>query len=542
MSEPQNDNPIRVQTRQPPIESLDRVRDHAYATRKLVSWDRLGILIDEGPTTVVTLLLAQDEVVSAVRFALSVADSVEAIREYRKLGASAELRCWQGCRLTSSQLRNLQELTNVWCASASQRSECTEKQLKTFFARLEEGSLRKGREASVSAAVRYQVLLDAHGRCMFEGCGADLTLDPTTGKRGNFATLAHNIAASERGPRGVLFLSDQLAADPDNILLLCETHHRLVDTVAKVDYPAAKLSEMRRRFCANANSLLDGLVLAPLPAYCVLWPVHGQTTSSPSSQEITQSMKLVGARLDGHLQLLEANEMLGRDEGLKQFWSEMSSSIARAAERLLMQARGKDYRAALFAMGTMPALIALGAKLGNKCQITPMLLNREKGAWFWPDDEPRGEFWSIQGVDQLLEREKEVCLLLGLTALPAAMQVTAKSLGMPTVLICAKVEYMGNGALGHPEDGNAFRQRSQVMLHEFRNTYGVERIHVLPCASNAACVFFGQAFDNYHPELVIYDFDAGGGGMQAKMIIRNVAQTCVIEAVDDWVGLGAGSS
>ena len=137
----------------------------------------------------------------------------------------------------------------------------------------------------------------------------------------------------------------------------------------------------------------------------------------------------------------------------------------------------------------------------------------------------------IDGMDQLSEREGEVCLLLGLTAVPNVMRMTSESLGLRTVSVVASAEYLGNGALGHPEDGNVLRQRMQELLHRLRDGHGVDRVHVLPCASNAACVFFGQAFDSYHPELVVYDFEGGGGAMAARLRIRNVESACEIEAV-----------
>ena len=99
----------------------------------------------------------------------------------------------------------------------------------------------------------------------------------------------------------------------------------------------------------------------------------------------------------------------------------MGTTVERTAADIEMQAHGEGYRAALFAMGLMPALIALGAKLGNKCDITPMLRCREDGLWYWPVNEPRGEFYSIDGMDRLSDREDEACLLLGLTAVPEAM-------------------------------------------------------------------------------------------------------------------------
>ena len=246
---------IVVQTHDPPMTGLDSVTDHAAAVRALVTWDRVGVLMDEGPQAVVTVLLKGEEVVSASRSCLGAAESVDALRAYKKGSAEpkkpTELRCWQGHAMTRAQTRSLSELTAVWRESFGQRKEQTEVEWRAFFEDLERGTRSRGRAATIGVSTRNQVLLDAHGRCMFEGCGVDLTEDPVTGIRGNFATLAHNVAASEGGTRGALYLSGRLADDPENIMLLCDKHHRLVDSIAKADYPAA-------RAIGDAASLLRG--------------------------------------------------------------------------------------------------------------------------------------------------------------------------------------------------------------------------------------------------------------------------------------------
>lgn len=135
----------------------------------------------------------------------------------------------------------------------------------------------------------------------------------------------------------------------------------------------------------------------------------------------------------------------------------------------------------------------------------------------------------INGLDQLSDCEDKVCLQLGLTAVPKSMHSTAESLGMNVVSVIARTEYLGNGALGHPDDGASFRQRMQELLHRLRDMHGVQTVHVLPCASNAACVFFGQAFDSYHPDLVIYDFASEGNGMAPRLKITNVNNECQVE-------------
>ena len=524
--------PTVTQTREPPMTGLDAVKDHAAAVRALVSWDRVGVLMDEGPQAIVTVLLEGDAVVSASRFCLSAADSVNALRAYDQgLAAPMELRCWQGSTMTGEQTRNLAELTTIWRDSSGQRKEQAEEDWLTFFGDIERDTRKKGRGTGITGLTRNQVLLDAHGRCMFEGCGADLTEDPVTRVSGNFATLAHNVAASEAGARGVLYLSGSLADDPENILLLCDTHHRLVDTVARADYPATELSAMRRRFRRASTTQLDALALAPTPAFCVAWPVHRQRIALPSSQQVARALKPIGARLDGQLRTVNDNEAVLRSlEGVG-LWDAMATAVEQTAADILLQAHGKGYRAALFAMGLMPALISLGAKLGNKCEITPMLRYRENGLWYWPVNEPRGEFYSIEGMDRLSDLEGEACLLLGLTAVPKAMRSTVESLGMGVVSVVARTEYLGNGALGHPDDGASFRQRMQELLHQLRDAHGVQRVHVLPCASNAACVFWGQSFDSYHPELVIYDFAPMGGCMVPRLRIVNVNNESKVEAV-----------
>ena len=525
------------QMHEPPMAELDAVKAHAAAERALVSWDRVGVLMDEGPHAVVTVLLKGDTVVSAARFCLSAAESVDALRAYNEMPAvPMELRCWQGHAMTGEHTRDLAELTIVWRESSGQGKEQTEEDWRAFFEEIETNTLRRGRGAGISVPTRNQVLLDAHGRCMFEGCGADLTEDPVTHMRGNFATLAHNVAAAAGGTRGVLHLSGSLADDPKNILLLCDTHHRLVDTVAKADYPAATLSEMRRRFCEAGTTLLDALAFAPMPAFCVAWPVHRQRIALPSPQQVGRALRPIGARLNGALRTVNDNEAVLRSlEGVG-LWNAMATAVEQTAADILLQAHGEGYRAALFAMGLMPALIALGAKLGNKCEITPMLRYRENGLWYWPVNVPRGEFFAVEGLDQLSDQEAELCLLLGLTAIPEAMRSTAEALGLGVVSVLARTEYLGNGALGHPDDGASFRQRMQELLNRLGDAHGVRRVHVLPCASNAACVFFGQSFDSYHPELVIYDFAREGGCMVPCLGIANVNNESKVKAVGTVTG------
>ena len=239
---------------------LNEVRDHAAAVKLLIQWERVGLLFDDQLSNVILVLEYQEDLVGVVRFCLSIEESVEAVLAYQSRTDDLELRCLQGRSITADELVDLKRLTTVWQESDSQSVAVSIDEITKFFQRLENRARSKGRGRDISADTRRQVWFDAHGRCMFEGCGIDLTLDPVTGQRGNFAYLAHNIASSESGARGVLYLSGLLADDPRNVLLLCDTHHRLVDVIAKADYPVARLSKMRAQFCRDADGLLERFI------------------------------------------------------------------------------------------------------------------------------------------------------------------------------------------------------------------------------------------------------------------------------------------
>jgi len=395
---------------------------------------------------------------------------------------------------------------------------------------MEQQAKTTGRGQDIGAETKRKVMQESHGRCMFKGCGQDLGLDELTGTEGNFSYLAHNIASAESGARGVEVLSEKLSNDPKNILLMCDKHHRLIDKVAAVSYPASLLSEMRREFCDTVDELLNGLSFDPIPAYSVLWPVHGQVVSQPSELQINQCLNKMGARLDGRINDISNNETLLRESSPDLMQPLMIEAINIASENITLQSRASNYRTGVSAFGPMPALIGLGARIGNKNEITPMLRYRDDGHWGWPADQATAKFYEFMQLESLADNEPDIVVSVAFTAFPKILEIAssdiANNLGAKVVLVKAKDNQMGNGCLAHPKNGTEFMKDMQELFLKLRDRHGVLRIHILPCASNAACVFLGKAFDNHHPDLIIYDFEEGT--MVPKFRISNENSKCVI--------------
>lgn len=517
MTNVNNETDLLVQSQFPPLDDLGLVETHMKLADSTTTWDSVGILIDEGEANQLIILLSNSKPVSVFRICLTEKESITAIQLFNRGSGKVFLGYNQERQLTKQQITSLDTLATIWASIADQTANISAVELKKFFGRQTKENKKKGRGKDFSTATKRKVLQYSHGRCMFEGCGLDLQLDDLTGYSGNFGYLAHNVGSSEYGARGGKVISKLLSDDPRNILLLCDKHHRLVDKIAAADYPSIRLSEMRREFKRTADRLLGGLSYEPLPTYAILWPVGGHPIASPTDLQISQALLAVNARPEGPLNILsENNELLMAMES-KKGWSLLPNMINSVATKILQQTRSKQHKAALFAFGAMPALIGLGAMLGNKEQITPMLRYRDSGTWAWPLEQPKGNVVSIKINNPLVESDREIAITLSLTARPKHFDRFIESNNLKEISIEPLDGVFGNGSIGHPEDGKGLMGEIHKLLHQLVSENGIEKIHLLPCASNAACVFVGKAIDNYHPECIVYDFE--GDSMVPRIII-----------------------
>lgn len=523
---------LDLQTAFPPLESLDELTEFIQKIKdQHITWNKIGILIDDGPKSIILFLINDKELKVVFRIAVATGEYLEVLKHISPKLNNIEFRSIQGYQITHCDLISFEALKHLWTLAQEQSELLTVKKLKALVKKLEKPILKKGRGKKFSSPTTNAVLFASHGRCMFEGCAVNVNRDEITGASGNYAYLAHNVAASEQGPRGVLFLSGEQADNPDNVLLLCDKHHRLVDKIATPDYPAHKLSQMRANYINSANKLLNSLSFHPVAVYSVLWPVQKARISAPSPLQINQSMNKLDWRMHGEPNSLSDNESLLRRLQAEVVWNILVDEINDVAEKILQQTHSSNYRAALFVFGLMPAVIALGAKLGNKNELYPMLRYRDGGQWTWPLDTPREEqVYDVNGVGSLGEDEGEIIVTLAFTGNPEQFKKFSQEKSkMKVIEIIAHQNIMGNGAIGHPKDGVLFMSDMQKLMLKLKNEHGVNKIHLLPCASNAVCMFFGKAFDNYHPDILVYDFD--GESMSPKLNISNENGQCKIATI-----------
>lgn len=84
------------------------------------------------------------------------------------------------------------------------------------------------------------------GRCQYRGCNTSLYRDDLTQAEFNQCYIAHIVADSPNGPRGHVTRSKELKQSLSNLMLLCDTHHRLIDKVEVENHPEDVLLLMKK--------------------------------------------------------------------------------------------------------------------------------------------------------------------------------------------------------------------------------------------------------------------------------------------------------
>ncbi len=503
-----------------PFDHLSTALEFTQDLKKYITWDQVGLLTDESRKNLVVLLIKSNEVQASLRVNFFLDDAVNFIDELSAKFENVNLRFLQGSKIEKENLKNISEITTIWDRCHAQSTALNDKQVfRSFLEDYYSEIPKTGRGKDFTVETIRKVMCDSHNRCMFIGCGDPLNIELLTGTDGNFSYKAHNVAASEKGERGIPFLSSALSDDPNNVLLLCDKHHRLIDKVAASDYTAEYLTKMRKDFCDLADNLLDGLSFEPMPVYSILWPVNSHVVGQPGLKEIASCLSFIKARMKGRSNdLCDSNSSYRKNPD--SFNINMPDIIRSESEQIIQQTRLDGHKAVLFAFGPMPALIGLGALLGNKSQYIPMLRYRDGNSWIWPKNEPSVDFYSIVGLDSLTPRD-DFILCINFTAKPESMELNAQeaALANNAQIIEVNANTMGNGAIPHPYDGVKFSTDLQMLFHKLKSQYQAKRIHLFVCASNAASVFIGQAYDLHHPEIIIYDFIQNG--MEPKLIIKN---------------------
>ena len=348
----------------------------------------------------------------------------------------------------------------------------------------------------------------AAGRCEFAGCNQPVSWHRETKETANIAEAAHIIGLSEDGPRGEEELSDELAQDLSNLMLLCRNCHKLIDA-ERDQYPVARLRKMKQDHEERIELVTS---IAPeRKSTIVLYGANvGQQSSPLTYERAARAMfpEWYPAERTA-IQLGLVNSSL-RDYS-PDFWrTEVQQLRSMVDQRVRPQlADGSITHLSLFGFAPQPLLMLLGFLLSDIPMAETYQLHREPPDWNWQTD-PQGSGFI---VDCPAVGVGDAALVLSLSATIVDARVR-EVLGDDIGIWRIRIPKPFNDFLKSRDQLSAFRETARQTLDQIKARHGERAIiHVFPAVPIAVAVDFGRIImSKADLPLRIYDENKTNGG------------------------------
>jgi hypothetical protein len=377
------------------------------------------------------------------------------------------------------------------------------------------GALGKtnGRGPEITERTAQKVWADAGARCMFEGCGDDLSEISLWTKAARVGYLAHIVASDPEGPRGNQQDSHRLANNPDNIMLMCDEHHRLIDSFAPHYYTAEILNEMRQSHRDMVRNYLDSLAFPRTKAVTLHANLANVPTYFHDSELIEAIVATRRAMAPGVIHYVRRKSQRD-DRHLPEFWyqylREHENHIRQLVDGFNSSSGLSTESLAIFPLHHIPTLVLAGRVMGEAQAIQVFQYDKDRKTWSWnsqTDAHPPGTF----SVDVLPQQQvQEVLITLELSAhldedaLPAQLK-TAVDLGhIPRIRVTTS--QTGFNCIGRPEDLDQFAQTARQAIVHAQDVMRVQKVHLIAISPASTVFRFGQMLQaGHHPEYIVYD-------------------------------------
>lgn len=379
-------------------------------------------------------------------------------------------------------------------------------------------------------SVRNKIVLWARagGRCQYQGCNRPLVGDLVSGRDTlNAAYVAHIVAESPDGPRGDVLRSPVLADAVENLMLLCDVHHRLIDREGLADHPEERLLAMKAEH-ERRIELVTGIDPSR-SSHMLLYGARIGAHDYPVRADLARTAMLPERfPADFNAITLDMAGVAYADHEAA-YWPLQAENLRRQLRaKVLDRFRGGDvHHLSLFALAPQPLLIVLGHLLSDIAGVEVHQLHREPQDWRWRDG---------PAVPFTLTAAKAtgpvVALKLGLSATIVDDRIRA-ALGVDVPIWAITAAEPHNDILQTRASLAAFRRVARQAFDRIKAHHGENAvIHVFPALPVSAAVEFGRVWmPKADLPMVIYDQNRATGGFVARLSIPE--QSAAASEVND---------
>jgi hypothetical protein len=376
-------------------------------------------------------------------------------------------------------------------------------------------SRRAGR---VSPEEKLKVWVRSGGRCAF--CNVYLLESELTRRPVLLGEVAHNVAASDTGPRGDATVSAKVRNSADNLLLLCGLHHpdsdkRVQLDVLTTDQLRALKSEHERRVRqATASVGRKRTVLLRMQGH-----VRGATVdvgleaateavlrSSNRFPELPLSFDRQGVEID-------LRHVAGEGRADVTYYHAAAARIDEVVNQRLRPAveSGAVPHLSIFAIARLPLLVYLGSRVDDALTVDVFQRHRTTENWVWPepaDDDPTFTVRRSSPVDGADGKNAtDAALIINASGTIHRSELPPSTTGLPAYVIELEQGTPYTDTVRSRVTRDSFEHAIRTMLGQLeQHDKSIRTLHVFAAAPVSLGVTLGRSVGwGIHPRLVVHD-------------------------------------
>lgn len=370
-------------------------------------------------------------------------------------------------------------------------------------------------KTSIPQKVKNLLWIHAGGRCEYRGCNEALWKDTLTMAAMNKAYIAHIIADSSDGPRGDESLSPKLSKELSNLMLMCDTHHRLIDQEMVTEHPVDILTDMKKEHeeriqtltsispATKTHILLYGANIGNNPASDLSWEKASLAISDQGRYPANKPAIEIG---------MKNSMMMEHDD---HYWDFEQKNLTTHLRDLKTQlGLGSINHISVFALAPQPLLISLGIGLSDIADVDVYQLHREPKTWQWQDNDDTQDFLIVKPKKEY----ETVALNLSLSANIENQRIHSV-LGDNTSIWTITVPMPHNDFLESKKQLQLFRKKLRELFNEMKLIHGSGTLlHVFPAAPIAISIEIGRVWmPKADLSMKVYDEIKGKGFVEALL-------------------------
>ena len=350
----------------------------------------------------------------------------------------------------------------------------------------------------------HKLIAESGGICNFPECGEKLIFQYEDGTIVKLVEFAHIIGESPEGPKGHQKKSELMAKDPENIILLCVKHHKIVDNNER-EYTVATLKQMKKHHIQWVNERLEGLKKA-------IWTliIHSGNITETGVQNLYKELiyrDFYGTHIIAETEEIIVEEFLTKTKK----WLEYQQKQDEWWQTFKKQDR-KSKKFLICSINFIPLVIQLGYLIHDTFTTEPFQYHREEKTWRWEAlDEIEGgqDFFLIEKSDNKDSNLQEVALSFSISGTINDDDIF-EGVGKPIEIIKIKVNEPNRTWLKYKEQLIAFQKKYIHLIDRLVQQYmNLKEMHLFYAGPTPIAFIIGSSINpTIHPRFILYNYYA----------------------------------